>query len=121
LKFAFSSNCVDITFSLHIVDIFKCCNHSFYFSRNIRAGSEAKSTPPVSRSKRVTRSSSVDPIGNLNDSVGTPVKRRTRASIVPTQPTVTEDEEIKNQDSGSLESNLLEINDDNSGKMAIYF
>ncbi|XP_011504704.1 PREDICTED: MATH and LRR domain-containing protein PFE0570w-like [Ceratosolen solmsi marchali] len=83
-------------------------------SRNIRAGSEAKSTPPASRSRRVTRSSSVDPIGNLNDSLGTPVKRRTRASIVPTQPTVTEDEEIKNIDSKSLQNTVIEINENDS-------
>lgn len=87
-------------------------------SRNVRAGSEAKSTPPATK-KRVTRASSVDPVINLNESVGTPVKRRTRASLIPAEPTVPEEQSEKTKAQKSLENTVVELDEEESGKMTI--
>ncbi|KAL7286074.1 hypothetical protein TKK_0019591 [Trichogramma kaykai] len=80
-------------------------------TRAIRAVSEAKATPPAVRSRRVTRASSVDQ-GASETETPTPVKRRTRASMVPLQPTVFEEHEAKTKAYRSLENTVIEIDED---------
>ncbi|KAJ8674303.1 hypothetical protein QAD02_005565 [Eretmocerus hayati] len=80
-------------------------------TRSVRAGSEAKSTPPPTQAKRVTRASSVDPVGKNEESASTPVKRRTRASMVPAVPTLTEEQEAQKKAARSLNNTVIEIDD----------
>ncbi|XP_058803131.1 dentin sialophosphoprotein-like [Phymastichus coffea] len=82
-------------------------------SRNLRAGSEVKSTPPpITRSTRVTRASSVDPINTPNEFIGTPSNRkRTRTSVVPVEQTVKE-EEVENETGESSNNTIVEIDGD---------
>ncbi|KAJ8674252.1 hypothetical protein QAD02_005514 [Eretmocerus hayati] len=80
-------------------------------TRSVRAGSEAKSTPPPTQARRVTRASSVDPVGKNEESASTPVKRRTRASMVPAVPTLAEEQQAIKKAARSLNNTVIEIDD----------
>lgn len=62
----------------------------------------------------MTRASSVDPFNTPNEIVGTPVKRRTRASIAPVQQTLTEEQETNDKTPQDLNNTAVDI-DGNSG------
>ncbi|XP_053994903.1 dentin sialophosphoprotein-like [Hylaeus volcanicus] len=74
--------------------------------RSTRAGSEAKSTPPITRVTRRTRASSVGSEVEVNQTkLSTPVEIRRRASILPSEATVVEEKE----DSIKLDHTINEV------------
>ncbi|XP_076681339.1 uncharacterized protein LOC143375714 isoform X2 [Andrena cerasifolii] len=62
--------------------------------RSTRAGSEAKSSPPISRVTRRMRASSMEPEGNMEVTETPPIKSKRRASVLPSEATVAEEKEV---------------------------
>lgn len=82
----------------------------------MRATSETKTTPLRTRT---TRAGSVE-VDNIvkADLTGTPVKRHTRASMIPPELIVIEEQdEIKKRDSQSMEITVAEVDENSDNGM----
>lgn len=96
----------------------------YFFRRTTRAGSESKTMSPSVRITRRTRASSVD-LDDSHDSkssftqINTPIKTRTRASALPSEPAVAEESE-------NIQSTMSEVQEDspeetNSGNIYLLY